>query len=419
MSVYFDKARKHWKYEFRDQKERYTQRSFSTKKEAQRAEAQRKEELRNPQPAASVETTQTSTDFLTLCNQRLAHVERHNSESHFQDVRGHAKRWVKEWGHLSSDSITSEMIQPYLDRRKEVSNLVANKEIKLLRALFNFGIKKKHVRSNPASELEFYTMVKHKRRIPPKADVLKVISVADPETQDYLWCMLLTAARVNEINTLVWDDVDFENRTVTLWTRKKKGGHRESRRVPMPQKLFGILKYRFEKRESGIPWVFWHTFWSHEEGRRISGPYQSRKTIMRTLCEKAGVTYFRFHPFRHFTASTLQDMGVPIGIIKDILGHENQQTTEIYLQTVNDAGRRAMEGLDRLDTIAEGPTRQDQGPTNTHKEYWQRKAQRPPLKTLKRDVAKLGYCGTGRKYGVSDNAIRKWLKTGEASIQSQ
>jgi transposase-like protein len=22
----------------------------------------------------------------------------------------------------------------------------------------------------------------------------------------------------------------------------------------------------------------------------------------------------------------------------------------------------------------------------------------------------LGYCGTGRKYGVSDNAIRKWKK---------
>jgi hypothetical protein len=26
------------------------------------------------------------------------------------------------------------------------------------------------------------------------------------------------------------------------------------------------------------------------------------------------------------------------------------------------------------------------------------------------EVEKLGYCGTGRKYGVTDSSIRKWLK---------
>lgn len=40
-----------------------------------------------------------------------------------------------------------------------------------------------------------------------------------------------------------------------------------------------------------------------------------------------------------------------------------------------------------------------------------RRVRRPPLDTLRKDIEELGYCGTGRKYGVSDNAIRKWLKT--------
>ena len=30
--------------------------------------------------------------------------------------------------------------------------------------------------------------------------------------------------------------------------------------------------------------------------------------------------------------------------------------------------------------------------------------------TLLKDVEELGYTGTGRKYGVSDNAVRKWIK---------
>ena len=39
-----------------------------------------------------------------------------------------------------------------------------------------------------------------------------------------------------------------------------------------------------------------------------------------------------------------------------------------------------------------------------------RKIKRPDKKQLLKDVEELGYSGTGRKYGVSDNAIRKWLK---------
>lgn len=39
-----------------------------------------------------------------------------------------------------------------------------------------------------------------------------------------------------------------------------------------------------------------------------------------------------------------------------------------------------------------------------------RKVDRPDIDLLKKDIENLGYKGTGRKYGVSDNAIRKWLK---------
>lgn len=35
---------------------------------------------------------------------------------------------------------------------------------------------------------------------------------------------------------------------------------------------------------------------------------------------------------------------------------------------------------------------------------------RPSKEQLSKDIKDLGYCGTGRKYGVSDNAIRKWMK---------
>lgn len=40
----------------------------------------------------------------------------------------------------------------------------------------------------------------------------------------------------------------------------------------------------------------------------------------------------------------------------------------------------------------------------------QRKIKRPSFKQLSTDVSLLGYSATGRKYSVSDNTIRKWLR---------
>jgi transposase-like protein/Zn finger protein HypA/HybF involved in hydrogenase expression len=40
----------------------------------------------------------------------------------------------------------------------------------------------------------------------------------------------------------------------------------------------------------------------------------------------------------------------------------------------------------------------------------QRTVVRPSYEDLMKEIKELGYCGTGRKYGVSDNAVRNWKK---------
>jgi integrase len=406
MSVYLVKG-KGWRYDFTLQEIRYTEAWFKTKTEAKQAEARKKEEKKNPQPEPE---TPTDMDFLTLVNKRLDHVKHYDSEGHFKDVLYHSRRWIKEWNGLTCREISNDMIEAFIIKRSDVSTYVANKELRYLRALFNYGKKRKFVVGNPTEDIEFFPVEKRKKYIPLKEDVLKVITVADPETQQYLWTILLTAGRVGEINRLTWDDVNFADCHVTLWTRKRKSGNREPRDVPMITKLKDILQYRYENRNPDIPWVFWHTYWSRKHKKWIQGPYGDRKKIMKTLCTKAKVRYFRFHPFRHLTASILDDLGTPIGVIQRILGHQNRRTTEIYLHSVGEAERDAMNRLEDLDLFSASISLNQNAPTNMHNEYWQRKVERPPYKVLKEEAEKLGYSGTGKKYGVSDNAVRKWLK---------
>ena len=62
---------------------------------------------------------------------------------------------------------------------------------------------------------------------------------------------------------------------------------------------------------------------------------------------KAGVRYFRYHPLRHSGASLMDNNNVPIGTIQRILGHENRSTTEIYLHSIGQAERQAMDVYER------------------------------------------------------------------------
>jgi transposase-like protein len=42
-----------------------------------------------------------------------------------------------------------------------------------------------------------------------------------------------------------------------------------------------------------------------------------------------------------------------------------------------------------------------------------RRVERPPYERLLEEIAELGYLGVGRRYGVSDNAVRKWRRAYE------
>ena len=174
---------------------------------------------------------------------------------------------------------------------------------------------------------------------------MRVILAAEPDAQDYLWTVAMTMGRMSEINRLSWQDVDFNNRCVILYTRKKRGGHLTPRKVPMTDKLYDLLYRRYQKRDKYKPWVFWHTYFDKKTSSWVDKPYTDRSQLMRYLCKKAKVRYFRYHALRHFGASLLDSANVPIGSIQRILGHENRLTTEIYLHSIGDSERHAMEVL--------------------------------------------------------------------------
>ena len=318
---------------------RHTDQWFKTKTKAKQAEAQKRKEL-----SQNGSQTPIDMDFLQLVSRRLDHLESYNTKHHYIDYRYLARKWVEQWGQLKASDITPEMIERYILEKTQVSHHAANKELRCLRSLFNFGKKKKLVLNNPTDDLEFLPVEKKLKHVPSPKEIDKLIAAVETEDfADYLWAVRETLARVSEINRLTWDDVSFRDRHVVLYTRKKKGGHLTPRKIPMTEKLLEVLSKRHTERDPSKPWVFWHSYWNNKSGERVEGPYKNRRKALKALCEKAGVKYSGFHALRHSGASVMESNNVPVGDIQTLLGHENRSTTEIYLHTLGDSQRRAIE----------------------------------------------------------------------------
>ncbi len=162
---------------------------IQTKREAKLVEIQKPEEILNPPPERPTETTPTDMDFLDLVNRRLDHVEAYNSESYYLTYQVSARRWIRQWKGLTCSQISRDMVECFILERSSVSVFTANKEIRYLKATFNFGKKKGWLTENPVIGLSFLPMAKRLNYVPSPEDIDDLIAPADPEVQDYLWLL--------------------------------------------------------------------------------------------------------------------------------------------------------------------------------------------------------------------------------------
>lgn len=141
---------------------------------------------------------------------------------------------------------------------------------------------------------------------------------------------LYTGKRRGEILTLLWSDIDLENRLMTFHGMDTKSGKGQT--LPIGQKTYDILI--MAKTLRNCDRVFSSQY----------GPYNPKgyDKVWRRIRKKAGIN-IRFHDLRHTYASYLASSGkVDIFTLKELLGHSTIEMTMRYAHLVNGALRRAV-----------------------------------------------------------------------------
>ena len=221
---------------------------------------------------------------------------------------------IRKW---QSDLLKTDYSKTYL---KSIYNQ--------LTAIFNYAVRFHNLDKNPchvagsigkkdADEMQILTLQEFNKMID---------YVTDKENKFFYIVLFWTGMRKGELLALTYEDVDFENKTISI---------NKNFQIVKNERVITDPKTPKSKRVIAVNDIvlncikeMWDTAYKPNKTDTIF--YVSKYSLKRqldTACKRAKVPQIRIHDLRHSHASYLLSNGINIVILSRRLGHEKVQTT--------------------------------------------------------------------------------------------
>lgn len=235
---------------------------------------------------------------------------------------------LSDWRKKALRDITKDMVEIRHRELGEKSHSRANNTFRFLRAIFNYAISRyEDAKGNPIITLNPVARLSQIRawyHVPRKQTLIKphqlkgwyeaTMQLSYETTRDYIHFVLFTGLRRSEASQLTWDNVDFDEKTITILITKNHRVHV----LPFSDFLEDLLQRRFEEsleidRENGN-YVF--------PGASLGKPLIEPKTALKKVVKLSGVT-FTLHDLRRTFITIAESLDIPSYALKRLLNHKD------------------------------------------------------------------------------------------------
>ncbi|MBF0183721.1 MAG: tyrosine-type recombinase/integrase [Magnetococcales bacterium] len=264
------------------------------------------------------------------------HVATKNKASTIFEYRRQADRVIiPRLGKHRIDAIQRSHISS-LHNAMKATPYQANRVMALLSKMFNWAelVGLRPDRSNPTLHIQKYREAKRESllndeqlaRLGQAITEAEQSGAASPYTVAAIRLLIFTGARLGEIRTLRWEDVDLQRAVLRL--PDSKTGAKSITLNPPAMELLSSLP-----RAEGNPFVIVGKVNGHCMVN-INKPW-------RAIREAAELPTLRVHDLRHVFASIGVGMGMGLPIVGKLLGHTQAATTARYAHLASDPLQRA------------------------------------------------------------------------------
>ncbi len=229
--------------------------------------------------------------------------------------------------------------------KKNLSRSMSNHVLKEIKCVFAYGLHTGGLKVNPFAGMNMRRVPKKRKEALTHEEVDKLLAEAKNRGHRYFYIWLLTLSlglRRSELAGLQWIDVDFEHRLIFLRCQQIPGEgivlllkDREERVVAIPNYIIPVLKEL--KLKSSSDFVIEVKCHKWNEGHQAQ--------VLRKFCQEIGIKQVTHHQLRatHITLALID--GVPLGIIKENVGHAKLSTTDEYFRSAGNNMKGQTDGL--------------------------------------------------------------------------
>lgn len=237
-----------------------------------------------------------------------------------ETAKFHALRagpWCQGKKSSEVEQVVSKMVS---DMRGHYAPATINRTIGTIKAALKLAYKAKIISDDLSSLIERLPENNQRHNYLSIDQVKKLADNCSEQVRAAVWIALLTGCRRGEILSLTKDSITPEGLRIKAGNTKTL----RERLVPIIPALRPWLEY--------VP---------------LQINFEGLKTGFARARTKAGVDA-NFHDLRHSCASLLINMGTPLEVVRDILGHTTVKTTERYAHIHINRQQEALEKLSAL-----------------------------------------------------------------------
>lgn len=227
-------------------------------------------------------------------------------------------------------SITPWQVEKFKSKRKGdgVSPSTINRELTVLKRVFNLGIEWKLTTENPVVGVKFFKIPQEKVRVLSEEEFAKLYRSATDHLKPVLLVAISTGMRKGEILNLQWSDINLIEEYIVVRDSKNY----ESRIIPMNENLrLELIKLKEKDRDGGY-------LFCYHDGKPMEYIFRSFGTALK----RSGIEKCTFHSLRHTFATRAVMAGVDIVTVQELLGHKTIAMTKRYSHPTPEHKKRAV-----------------------------------------------------------------------------
>lgn len=193
--------------------------------------------------------------------------------------------------------------------------------------------------------------------VPTKQEVLQALAYVDDVRLGFIiYSSCFQGLRIGEIVRLKWSDVDLVNGEVKVVdaknTRRYKSGYGKDRLVPINEMFLPLWKaWRLMNADQEYVIPDDTRYAQRSPPQRLIRRFQQKLWDALKQANLLEVDYyqsngtprykFHMHSFRHVCGTNLRRAGMKIEDVRDFLGHEDIETTQVYTELTREDLREA------------------------------------------------------------------------------